>query len=253
MRVLWIGGSGLYVPSQQGRSGYNGGGWVASVQKELMQHDNITLGISFCKDGEPTKVVQDGVTYYPVPNHSKSKKDKIIDLWKIHDVKRDEVLWPYYEEKFKKVIDDFKPDVIHIFGSELYQGLAARVTVDIPTILHIQGLLSLSIYIYLPPSVSKWQYYMSGKGLKGKYHNYQYLAYWHRSVYREKAILKAVPHVIGRTDWDRQALVVLNPKAQYHYGGEILRDIFYEEKERKCLASLSSPLRFLSLPTRGMM
>ena len=92
MRVLWIGGSGLYVPSQQGRSGYNGGGWVASVQKELMQHDNITLGISFCKDGEPTKVVQDGVTYYPVPNHSKSKKDKIIDLWKIHDVTRDEIL-----------------------------------------------------------------------------------------------------------------------------------------------------------------
>ena len=121
MRVLWIGGSGLYVPSQQGRSGYNGGGWVASVQKELMQRDNITLGISFCKDGEPTKVVQDGVTYYPVPNHSKSKKDKIIDLWKIHDVTRDEILWPYYEEKFKKVIEDFKPDIIQIFGSELYQ------------------------------------------------------------------------------------------------------------------------------------
>lgn len=233
MRVLWIGGSGLYVPSQQGRSGYNGGGWIASVQKELMQHDNITLGISFCKDGEPTKVVQDGVTYYPVPNHSKSKRDKIIDLWKIHDVTRDEILWPYYEEKFKKVIEDFKPDVIHIFGSELYQGLATRVTGDIPTVLHIQGLLSLSIYIYLPPSVSKWQYYMSGKGLKGKYHNYQYLAYWHRSVHREKAILKAAPHVIGRTDWDRQALAVLNPKAKYHYGGEILRDVFYDEKERR--------------------
>ena len=233
MRVLWIGGSGLYVPSHASQGGYNGGGWVASVQKEIMKCENITLGISFCQDGEPEKVMQDGVAYYPVPNHRKSRKDKIIDLWKIHDVMRDEVLWPYYEEKFKKVIDDFKPDVIHIFGSELYQGLAARVTFDIPTILHIQGLLSLSIYIYLPPSVSKWQYYMSGKGLKGKYHNYQYLAYWHRSVYREKAILKAVPHVIGRTDWDRQALVVLNPKAQYHYGGEILRDIFYEEKKRK--------------------
>lgn len=74
---------------------------------------------------------------------------------------------------------------------------------------------------------------MSGKGLKGKYHNYQYLAYWHRSVHREKAILRAVPHVIGRTNWDCQALAVLNPKAQYHYGGEILRDVFYEEKERR--------------------
>ena len=188
MRILWIGNSGLYVPSNSSGGGYNGGGWVASVQKELMKIKDITLAIAFCKDDEPKKVVQDGVTYYPVPNHTKSKKDKIIDLWKINDVTRDEVLWPYYQEKFKNIIEDFKPDVVHIFGSELYQDLAARVTGDIPTVLHIQGLLSLSLYIYLPPSVSKWQYYMSGKGLKGKYHNYQSLAYWHRSVHREKAI-----------------------------------------------------------------
>ena len=232
MRVLWIGGSGLYVPSHASHGGYNGGGWVASVQKEIMKCADITLGIGFCQDGEPEKVVQDGVTYYPVAHHVKSGKDKIIDLWKIHDVRRDEVLWPYYEERFKKVIDDFKPDVIHIFGSELYQGLAARVTSHIPTVLHIQGLLSLYIYIYLTPGISAWQYYMSGKGLKGKYHNYQYLAYWHRSVHREKAILRAVPHVIGRTDWDRQAMAVINPKARYHYGGEVLREVFYEERER---------------------
>lgn len=234
MRILWITATaGNYQSPHSCGGGYNGGGWISSMQNELAKCDDIKLGIAFCRNGEPAKVEQDGVVYYPIPHHTKSKKDKFFDLFKLSDATRDEVLWPYYEEKFKKVIDDFKPDVIHIFGSELYQGLAARVTVDIPTILHIQGLLSLYIYIYLPPSVSKWQYYMSGKGLKGKYHNYQYLAYWHRSVYREKAILKAVPHVIGRTDWDRQALAVLNPKAQYHYGGEILRDIFYEEKKRK--------------------
>lgn len=234
MRILWITATaGNYQSPHSCGGGYNGGGWISSMQNELAKCDDIKLGIAFCRNGEPAKVEQDGVVYYPIPHHTKSKKDKFFDLFKLNDATRDEVLWPYYEEKFKKVIDDFKPDVIHIFGSELYQGLAARVTVDIPTILHIQGLLSLYIYIYLPPSVSKWQYYMSGKGLKGKYHNYQYLAYWHRSVYREKAILKAVPHVIGRTDWDRQALAVLNPKAQYHYGGEILRDIFYEEKKRK--------------------
>lgn len=220
------------MPNNSCGGGYNGGGWVASVQKELMKTNDITLAIAFCKDGEPQKVIQNGVTYYPVPNHTKSKKDKIIDLWKIKDVTRDEILWPYYEEKFRNIIEDFKPDVIHIFGSELYQNLAALVTDGIPTILHIQGILSECIFNLLPPSVSKWQYYMSGKGLKGKYHNYQYLAYWHRSVHREKAILKAVPHVIGRTDWDRQTLAVLNPKAEYHYGGEILRDVFYEDKKR---------------------
>lgn len=233
MRVLWIGGSGLYVPNHAPHGGYNGGGWVASVQKEIMKCEGITLGISFCQDGEPEKVVQEGVTYYPVPNHTKSRKDKIIDLWKIHDVTRDEVLWLYYEEKFKKVIEDFKPDVIHIFGSELYHGLAARVAGNIPMVLHIQGLLSLYIYILLPPGFSRREYIMSGKGLKGKFHHLQYLAYWKRSAYREKAILNAVPYVIGRTDWDRQAMAVLNPKAKYYYGGEILRDVFYEARKRQ--------------------
>ena len=249
MRVLWIGNSGCYVPSHQGAGGYNGGGWVASVQREVIKQDGITLGVAFCKDGEPDKVVQDGVTYYPVPNHTKSKKDKIVDFFKINDVTRDEVVWSYYEEKFKRIIADFKPDVIHIFGSELYQNLAALVTGDIPTVLHIQGLLSLYIYIFLPPSVSKWQFIMSGKGLAGKYHNYQYFAYWKRSVHREQAILKAVPHVLGRTDWDRQALEVLNPKAKYHYGGEILRDIFYEEKERKLPMGKPVITTIISFPT----
>lgn len=234
MRILWITATaGNYQSPHSCGGGYNGGGWISSMQNELAKCDDIKLGIAFCRNGEPAKVEQDGVVYYPIPHHTKSKKDKFFDLFKLNDATRDEVLWPYYEHKFKEVIEDFKPDVIHIFGSELYHGLAARVAGNIPMVLHIQGLLSLSIYIFLPPGISAWEFYMSGKGLKGKYLNYQYLAYWHRSVHREKAILRAVPHVIGRTDWDRQALAVLNPKAHYHYGGEILRDIFYEEKERK--------------------
>lgn len=248
MRVLWIGGSGLYVPCQQENSGYNGGGWVASIQKEFMKRDDITLGIAFCKDGEPDRVIQNGVTYYPVPNHSKSKKDKIIDLLRIHDVTRDEILWPYYEEKFKNVIDDFNPDVIHIFGSELYHGLAARVAGNIPMVLHIQGLLSLYIYILLPPGFSRREYIMSGNGLQGKFHHLQYLAYWKRSVYREKAILNAVPYVIGRTEWDRQAMAVLNPKAKYYYGGENLRDVFYEARERQ-IPKVPTITTTISFPT----
>ena len=248
MRVLWIGGSGLYVPSHASKGGYNGGGWVASVQKEIMKCENITLGISFCQDGEPEKVMQDGVVYYPIPHHTKSKKDKILDLFKLNDATRDEVLWPYYEHKFKEVIEDFKPDVIHIFGSELYHGLAARVAGNIPMVLHIQGLLSLYIYILLPPGFSRREYIMSGKGLKGKFHHLQYLAYWKRSVYREKAILNAVPYVIGRTEWDRQAMAVLNPKAKYYYGGEILRDVFYEARERQ-IPNVPTITTTISFPT----
>lgn len=234
MRILCIAAkAGNYQSPHSCSDGYNGGGWISSMQNELAKRDDIKLGIAFCRNGEPAKVEQDGVVYYPIPHHTKSKKDKIIDLFKLNDATRDEVLWPYYEQKFKEVIEDFKPDVIHIFGSELYHGLAARVAGNIPMVLHIQGLLSICIYVFLPPGFSRREYIMSGKGLQGKFHNLQYLAYWKRSVYREKAILDAVPYVIGRTDWDRQAMAVLNPKAKYYYGGEILRDVFYKARERQ--------------------
>lgn len=249
MRILWITATaGNYQSPHSGSGGYNGGGWISSMQNELAKRNDIKLGIAFCRNGEPAKVEQGGVVYYPIPHHTKSKKDKIIDLFKLNDATRDEVLWPYYEHKFKEVIEDFKPDVIHIFGSELYHGLAARVAGNIPMVLHIQGLLSLSIYILLPPGFSRREYIMSGKGLKGKFHHLQYLAYWKRSAYREKAILNAVPYVIGRTDWDRQAMAVLNPKAKYYYGGEILRDVFYEARKRQ-FPNVPTIITTISFPT----
>lgn len=232
MRVLWIGGFGLKSLNDNNTSGYNGGGWLASLKKEIIKCSDVTLGVAFCKEHCFQKVVQDNISYYVVPNYHKSRKDKYLDFIHIKDVTRDEIQWSHYENQLKMVIDDFKPDVIEIFGSEFYFSLAARVSKHIPTVLHFQGILSLYIYIFLPPGISKWQYIMSGKGLRGKYNNFQYLAYWQRSAYREKAVLKAVPHVIGRTDWDKQAIAVLNPNAKYHYGGEILRDVFYENKER---------------------
>lgn len=249
MRILWITATaGNYQSPHSCGGGYNGGGWISSMQNELAKRDDIKLGIAFCRNGEPAKVEQDGVFYYPIPHHTKSKKDKILDLFKLNDATRDEVLWPYYEHKFKEVIEDFKPDVIHIFGSELYHGLAARVAGNIPMVLHIQGLLSLSIYILLPPGFSRREYIMSGKGLKGKFHHLQYLAYWKRSAYREKAILNAVFNVIGRTDWDRQAMAVLNPKAKYYYGGEILRDVFYEARKRQ-IPNVPTITTTISFPT----
>ena len=235
MRILWFtNSSACYRSVSVSASGYCGGGWMSSLQQELVKSPDVRLGVCFCHDGEPERVEQDGVVYYPVPNHRKALKDKIKDLLNFRDETRDEVLWPHYVGRFKRVIEDFKPDVIEVFGSELYAGLGALAAkeLNVPCALHLQGLLSLSIYIYLPPGVSRCSY-MFSRGLRGAYGNFQLLTYWHRSCHREKAILAAVSHVIGRTAWDRQAMEVLNPAAKYHYGGEILRPVFYEPAERR--------------------
>ena len=154
MKILWFTNTPCNYNSGNGIRGYNGGGWLTSLEDELIKCDNISLGICFCQDGQPFKVENNGVVYYPVPRHKKSTKDKILDIIRYKDPKRDEILWDHYKTVFKKAIDDFKPDVIHIFGSELYMGLATFVA-PCPVVLHIQGLLSLYIYIWFPSGVSK--------------------------------------------------------------------------------------------------
>lgn len=255
MRVLWFSNTqGLYKPVNIGNdSGYNGGGWMSSVQKEIMKRKDITLAVSFCMNGEPENVVQDGVCYYPVTHHTKKLKDKILDIVHYKDETRDEVLWQHYIGHFKRVIEDFKPDVIEVFGSELYLGLSALAAKElgIPCCLHLQGLLSLYIYIYLIPGVSRRSYIFS-KGWRCAYGMFQLLTYWQRSCHREKAILRSVGHVLGRTDWDHQAIAVINPEARYHFGGEVLRPCFYLPSTRSLPSTLTITTTISSAPYKGL-
>lgn len=236
MRVLWFStNSANYRYNNHGNHyGYGGGGWMSSLQREIQRKSTIGLGICFVNGGVYKSETQGKVAYYIVPCHKKLVKDKIIDLIRFGEVTRDEILWQHYITYFKRVIEDFKPDVVEVFGSELYTGLGAVAAkeLQVPCVLHLQGILSLYYYTILPTGVSRWSFIMKD-GLKGAYANFQLLTYWKRSCHREKAILNAVSHVIGRTDWDKHALEVLNPKAEYHWGGEILRPCFYEDAKRE--------------------
>lgn len=230
MRVLWFTNTPCnYLSGNNG--GYNGGGWLSSLESELVKRNDIELGICFCQNGQPFKIEQDGVAYYPVPRHRKKFSDKIIDIIRYKDVGRDGILWEHYKDVFKRAIEDFKPDIIQIFGSELYMGLATFVA-PCPVILHVQGLLSLSIYIWFPSGVSKLSYLFQDLNIKKIYDRFQLYVYWQRSCYREQQVLRHTRHVIGRTHWDKLATEILNPERVYHYGGEILRKEFYQEHER---------------------
>ena len=233
MRVLWFTSSPCGYLSNRGNRGYNGGGWMDSIEREIKKNPKISLGVCFPMNGQKFKSTVDCVEYYPIRHHSKSIKDKIVDAIKYNDVKRDELVWHHYINQLKKVIDDFKPDVIEIFGSEIYIELAALATDSIPKILHIQGILSLYIYMYYPNGISPVTNYFQDWNPKKIYERFQYDVNWKRSCYREQQIFKHVNHVIGRTDWDKAGTAILNPNATYHYGGEILRPVFYEHGERQ--------------------
>ena len=232
MRVLWFASSCGYQPiAGKTLKGYNGGGWMPSLLNEVKKQEGIQIGVCFAMNGQPFKTMQNGVTYYPFPNHRKPWMDKVLDIIYYKRPERDQILWNQYEERFKQVIADFKPDIIHIFGSELYLGLATFVA-PCPVVLHIQGLLSLYIYTWFPARVSKRSYFLQDWNPKRIYDRFQFYTYWQRSCYREQQVLRQTKHVIGRTHWDKLATEILNPERIYHYGGEILRAEFYETYKR---------------------
>lgn len=253
MRLLIFGHTAFYNSEVNVKNMKNGGGWMESLVAELYNTSDIEMGlcdgsnlIDYC-DKSWKKEIQHDITYYHWPYHKKSFKQKISDLIHYKDAAADEAVWPYYLNIYKDIITDFKPDVIHVFGTEVYLQLAAIAGKKVPLVLHIQGLLSLYIYILLPPGMSRWNYIMKD-GLRKCFANFQELAAWKRACHREKAILSSVSHVLGRTEWDRHAAEMLAPQAKYHYCGEMLRPNFYEKRERQIpkmpiiMTTLSSPL-----------
>ncbi|WP_202966429.1 hypothetical protein, partial [Treponema endosymbiont of Eucomonympha sp.] len=125
-----------------------------------------------------------------------------------------------------KIIDDFKPDIIQVFGSENCFGLLAQYT-DIPVVIHIQGVLYAYAYAYFPPGYNNSDYLL--------YNNFNILdsirQVWRDKIFRiktkrEKRILESCRYYIGRTNWDKCLTQLYNQESIYYHCNETLRNEF---------------------------
>lgn len=193
------------------------GGWIYSSAVRLkMSVTNLELAVASVYSGsKQRKMVKDGITYYLLPSNG--------DNTKYH--KKLEFLW-------QNVISDFKPNLVHLHGTELAHGLALlRGCPEVKTVVSIQGLVSI-IYKYYFSGISKWQI------LKNitfrdvlKFDNiFQQKNKFYKRGQIEKEIISRTHHVIGRTSWDMAHCFAINPFIQYHFCNEILRDEFYKHK-----------------------
>lgn len=239
MRVLWFTNS----PCNYALDGrYNGGGWMSSLQEEIVKNKEIELGIAFEMQNQPSKVRLENTTYFPMSSDYHGSLRKKIRSILLSPQKKD----CQNVRKYIKIIEEFKPDIIEIFGSESSFGLVAKY-IKIPVVLHIQGILGPYYSAYLPPFLSIRDFYLKD-GLWGVRKNYQSLKYFRHGANREVEIFKNINHFIGRTNWDKIVTYTLNSNAQYHYGGEILRKEFYLPGDRiipsklTIVSTISNPL-----------
>ncbi len=236
MKVLWFTNTPSLYKKQL--KGYNGVGWVESLEKILSQQEKIELGLSFFYNDSCFKNRVGNTTYYPLSLYnSKFKKLKHYFRYKKYD--KSEI------DAFKKVVNDFNPDIIHVFGSEKSFGLIAKET-NIPVIIHIQGLLNPCLNAYYPPGVSGMDVIKYNILNPFKlFTTLKEFAFFKHNAKRENIILKNCKYFMGRTEWDKNICALYAPESKYFYCSEALRDVFYEaipwkKKERTKLFIVST-------------
>ncbi len=189
------------------------GGWMTGMLHELEKKEGIDISLCFPiydpdrrKDGECN-----GHQYYT--------------FW----CKNAEVYDAEMVERFEKILEKNKPDIVHIWGTEYphttamiaackNRGMSERV------VINIQGLVSVCAKHYLADIPETFRKLKTEDGTSIEE---EQIAFERRGKYEIES-LKQVQHVIGRTDWDRACVTAINPGIQYHFCGEVLKDHFYE-------------------------
>ena len=225
MRILWLSpNSGLF---QQDNSStpYNGGGWISSLQQSFTMYESHQLALAFLAPYHWNKKERNQTLYYPIYNAPKSTWDKMKDYYGGYK-KWDKL---QYVKDILKIIEDFQPDIIHLFGIE--NPLATILgNTSIPVVVHLQGLLAPYDNAFFPVDFNKssflFPFSINEWILRNGY------IYAKNSIHvrglRESELFKKVDYVMGRTEWDYQVSRLLAPQSQYFLVNEVLRDPFYE-------------------------
>lgn len=219
MRVLWLSGN----PSnyQSGGKADSRGGWISSLETEMAS--KVELGVAFVLNGESGKVVRGGVTYYPVTNPFESgRMGRVLKFLIGHSFERAILMSAY-----GKIIDDFKPDIIQVFGTEHLYGLAVRET-SLPSVVHIQGVLNDYLRTFLPNDMMLQDWFLSGKTFSGIFGKIWYYVRFRRRAKVEAKIFASARNFMGRTAYDKAQMLKYNAGAAYYHVDEMLRAPFYK-------------------------
>ena len=219
MRVLWL--SGNQSSFSDKKSGYNGGGWIGSLESALVECNDISLGVAFFSDSKEFKVKIKKTTYYPIRlyySYCSKLRRQLNYEW------ADSIELRYLD----KIVNDFKPDIIHVWGTELSFGLIKEIT-NIPVVIHFQGMLSAVYNSFFIPGLSQNSYLnQSGFNVISRIQKTRNLRYLRNRINRENRMLKSCNNFMGRTTWDKQLINLYAPNASYYHCDEMLRPAFYE-------------------------
>jgi glycosyltransferase involved in cell wall biosynthesis len=224
MKILWFTNvAGFGNEYLNPNSSVIGGGWIVALENAL--RERVELHIAYYYPKYSTNFKYKGVYNYPICQKN----------WKVQMLKN--IFYQRFIDKEDKsiylaIINQVKPDLIHIHGTENPFGYLISTT-DIPVVVSIQGITTV---IFQKFSVGIDKKYLFTKNYKIRnsfkknillqsFNNS--LLYFNKMKNRELDNLKLTKYIIGRTDWDRRITRLLAPESEYFHSNEIMREPFY--------------------------
>lgn len=250
MNILWITNELLpeATAQLQGQRELKGsGGWMQGLAEAMATRDDMVLVVAGITSlvRELTEVHGSKILYYAIPSKGGDKKYN-----------------KQFEVAYQEICRRVNPDVVHIHGTEYPHSLAALMACGAERCcVSIQGLVSVySSFYYQGLSLKEILSAITPAtiirgGILSGHRDFLF-----RSQY-EIQVIKTARHIIGRTSWDRAHVRAINPDAKYHYGGEVLRSVFYEEdhwqydicdKHSIFLSQAMYPIKGLHMMLRAM-
>ena len=221
-----------------------GGGWMEGLYRELQSSDACELAVA-CGIRDAARRhdgVHEGVRYYAF--------DASQD-----DMLQDDAACAPMAADFHRILADFQPDVVHIWGTEYPHAWAMlqacrKLGMEQRIVCHLQGILSFCQQHYalgLPASVVH-EVDAHGNSIARD------IAAFQRQAVREQDVVRGAGVVLGRTFWDESCARVLCPEVRYRFCEEILRPEFYEAGHRWDIRACTRHTIFLSqagYPVKG--
>lgn len=176
------------------------GGWLEGISENLSNLSDIQVNYVMLKRG---------------------KQDKITKL------QVEAILYQLIEYTSNQTLESNFPidyDICHVFGTEQpFMSDCLSFLSAHKLVVSIQGLISSCATHYYG------NYTMYAKSLNSFLKIYMKLnkLQFEKRGKTEKKFLSQVQYCIGRTDWDEQAVKLINPSIQYFSCNEIVRDSFY--------------------------
>lgn len=228
MRILWLSNSPCSSIERYGGKTILGG-WLASLEKEVVKHHDIQLSIAYLSNVEEEPFTHNGVDYYPIfigiTSKFKTWRTIIQSRQSIESKERNAI------PRIIKVSKSVKPDIIHVHGTEELWGKISEFVTDIPIVYSIQGLIAPikeKLFTGIKRQNAKKHDgvidYLLCSDTESSYRSCTYRAA------REIRYLQKADYIFGRTSWDENCTLALNPRRKYYVVNEILRNEFFQRE-----------------------